>query len=307
MAAEVRRRVFLESGGICNFPDCDQRQWDEETLPLLQLAHIYALGSDGPRSPSDHSAGGSDELSNLLLLCPTHHALVDRYPEKFSPEVLIGFKENSRRRQVEQPVQAKKSPLAMVLEAWQANQGNSVEEFWQKLFTDFPVCLLPSLGGRSYRLQSKCFVGGRGWDTGGSELDFLVVYGANVACVEIKTPTTRLMAKSKYRGNVYSPSRELAGAVVQVLESRHSLMREIAHINANSESLRHVNPVGPACFVIIGNQEREGLSPTQRRSFELFRTGLRDVTILTFDEVFSGIAALLEATLDHGGGSPSAR
>ena len=42
----------------------------------------------------------------------------------------------------------------------------------------------------------------------------------------------------------------------------------------------------PRCIVIIGNAEKELSSVSKRRSFELFRANLKDVEIVTYDELF---------------------
>ena len=46
--------------------------------------------------------------------------------------------------------------------------------------------------------------------------------------IEIKTLVTRLVQKRSHRGNVYAPSAELTGSVVQVADYRRSLTRELA-------------------------------------------------------------------------------
>jgi len=48
----------------------------------------------------------------------------------------------------------------------------------------------------------------------------------------------------------------------------------------------------PAVFVVIGDAEREGLTGMKRRSFQLFRHTLKGVEILTYDELFNGLANL---------------
>jgi hypothetical protein len=45
--------------------------------------------------------------------------------------------------------------------------------------------------------------------------------------------------------------------------------------------------------IIAGSAARELISESQRRSFERFRERLMGVTLLTFDEVFGRVEALL--------------
>jgi hypothetical protein len=106
--------------------------------------------------------------------------------------------------------------------------------------------------------------------------------------VELKTPTTKLLG-SKYRG-VYRPSAELSGAIVQVLDYRRQLGHDLDSINRNSrQDLRFFNP---RCLLIVGNGGAELDEEKKRKSFEVFRSGLRDVEILTFDEMFRKVSAL---------------
>jgi hypothetical protein len=139
-------------------------------------------------------------------------------------------------------------------------------------------------------------VGGKSIDnSGGNELDFLAQYGGNVALIEIKTPKSQLLATTKYRGNVYAPSRELAGATVQVLEYRNSLLCNLPHLAFHMSELRATYPLA---VVLIGDLDREVVSKDQRRSFELYRSSLRDLKIITYDELFDGIRMLSSAWAD---------
>jgi Shedu protein SduA, C-terminal len=81
----------------------------------------------------------------------------------------------------------------------------------------------------------------------------------------------------------------LAGAVTQALNYRLSLLNDLHGLQAQSRSL---NVHFPSIFVLIGDSEREDMSEAQRRSFELFRSSLKDVVIQTYDELFNGIANL---------------
>jgi hypothetical protein len=45
--------------------------------------------------------------------------------------------------------------------------------------------------------------------------------------------------------------------------------------------------------VILGNLEEELTSPKQKKSFELFRNGLKDVQIITYDELFKKVEILV--------------
>lgn len=55
-------------------------------------AHIVAKSPDGARGESPLSPEQRDEYSNLILLCPTDHALIDKAPEDYSVSLLLEMK-----------------------------------------------------------------------------------------------------------------------------------------------------------------------------------------------------------------------
>jgi Domain of unknown function (DUF4263) len=106
--------------------------------------------------------------------------------------------------------------------------------------------------------------------------------------IEIKTPLTELLEATEYRNGVYAPSRELAGATQPLVHYRATLLdhRELA---ADAE----MTVYNPRCLLICGTLPEA--SPRARiRSFERFRGALRDVDVVTFDELIAKVALLLE-------------
>ena len=60
-------------------------------------------------------------------------------------------------------------------------------------------------------------------------------------------------------------------------------------VNKSAEDFQAFNP---SCLVIVGNVSQ--LGDTKRiKSFELFRSGLKDVQIITFDELFRKVETLV--------------
>lgn len=108
--------------------------------------------------------------------------------------------------------------------------------------------------------------------------------------IEIKTPTTQLMG-SDYRGNL-PPSRDLAGSVTQVLSYRHELVHNLQKLTEGTDV--RLSAFNPKCAVIIGNAEAELKDTGARRSFELYRSGLKDVEVITYDELFRKVEILAE-------------
>ena len=72
----------------CAFPNCRIELTPDGRSVLGEIAHIVAMSPSGPRGDSALSPTDRDDYSNLLLLCPTHHALVDSNPEEWTVEKL---------------------------------------------------------------------------------------------------------------------------------------------------------------------------------------------------------------------------
>jgi len=51
---------------------------------LGEMAHIVAKSNDGPRGDGTMSVEQRDSYDNLILLCPTHHAEIDKNPDDWS-------------------------------------------------------------------------------------------------------------------------------------------------------------------------------------------------------------------------------
>ena len=97
------------------------------------------------------------------------------------------------------------------------------------------------------------------------------------------------MQKSFYRGNAYAPTKDLAGSVVQVADYRNVLTRDLEGL-IRGRSL-DLSVFQPKAVVIVGNSASLG-DEGRRRSFELFRSSLSNIEIVTFDEVFKKIETL---------------
>ena len=85
------KRLFAVSGNRCAFPDCGQALVTESGVILGQICHISAQSGRGPR----FGALGQGEIhgfANLILLCPTHHVLVDKDAETFTVQALEAMK-----------------------------------------------------------------------------------------------------------------------------------------------------------------------------------------------------------------------
>jgi hypothetical protein len=174
---------------------------------------------------------------------------------------------------------------------YQQNQHESNEEFWQR-----------ELSKRSYLfnqvffypivvIEQKAYVGGKQIDNrSGYIADFLAKATTtdSLVFIEIKTPQTPLLAK-QYRKNIFPVSQELSGAIAQVLKYRQTFTQEFHHLKAD----RDISTADAKCLVIAGSTD-ELKEAEKKECFELQRQRIRDVTVLTYDELFGRVGQLVQ-------------
>ncbi len=173
-----------------------------------------------------------------------------------------------------------------VINTWHSNKGNHNEEFWQIVFNKNPYVLSQLFAVPVIFIKDKAYVGGMNIDHQDAKfVDYLFTNESSndALLVEIKTPATKLVGRS-YRKGVFNPSSDLAGSVIQVLDYRRELSNNIHTITRGTEHT--IDVFSPRCVIIAGNAEKELDNEKKRKSFELFRTNLKDVEIVTFDELF---------------------
>lgn len=102
---------------------------------------------------------------------------------------------------------------------------------------------------------------------------------------------TKLLG-ARYRGDIYNTSNELSGSVIQVTNYKSSLVQSYTTLISSEEE--RFETFDPQCIVIIGNTDLELTNRRQRKSLELFRMGLKDVQIITYDELFEKVRFLID-------------
>jgi len=173
-----------------------------------------------------------------------------------------------------------------VIKKWDANKKNSNEEFWQQVFNENPYVLSQIFSVPVGFIKDKAYVVGMNIDKKDAKFDdylYATESSTDALLVEIKTPETKLLG-AKYRKGVNRPSPDLAGSTVQVLDYRRELSRNIKQITEGTP--HEIEVFNPRCIVIAGNADEELKDDVKRKSFELYRTNLRDVEIVTYDELF---------------------
>lgn len=184
------------------------------------------------------------------------------------------------------------STLKSGLTIWEANIGNSNEEFWQKTFSQYSFILSQVFSYPVVIVNDKAYVGGKSIEnTGGNVVDFLAKneISNNAILIEIKTPTSKLLG-SKYRQGTYSISGDLSGGVVQVSNYKYNLVSEYNSLRQGSD----FEAFDPECLLIIGNHQSELDDNQKSKSFHLFRSNLKGVQVITFDELFSKVNTMID-------------
>lgn len=110
---------------------------------------------------------------------------------------------------------------------------------------------------------------------------------------EIKTHKTKLL-NSAYRPSVFPPSNELSGGIAQVQKTIQSSIENL--ISKIKPTDNDGNPTGeeiflyrPKSFLLAGNLTEFitefGVNKEKYSSFELYRRSIKDIEIITFDEL----------------------
>lgn len=191
------------------------------------------------------------------------------------------------------------------------------EKAWQQLLEANPWVLGIGLGGQlltSWEQGSlEQTVVGRSIKGVGKRTDALLRTAGVVRCLafaEIKHHQTSLLGE-RYRPGAWSPSREVAGAVVQVQQTVHLASSELGdYIQEQAEDGELLGTgtfmLQPRSYVIVGSLDQltgdgGGPVPAKVRSFELFRRNLYEPEVITFDELVARAEWHVEAAADEAG------
>ncbi|MDE3021827.1 MAG: DUF4263 domain-containing protein [Pseudomonadota bacterium] len=178
----------------------------------------------------------------------------------------------------------------------------SNEALWQKYFEKNPWVFGYGLG---YIFLSALddkkleqVVQGHSVDSYGKRVDALMKTKgiiSNLCFIEIKTHVTELLESKPYRSGCWAPSKELAGAIVQVQGTVASAVEKLSSEINPSDS--EGNPTGeevfnyqPKSYLVIGSMaefvSENGVNKDKLRSFELYRKNTSNPEIITFDELY---------------------
>jgi len=185
------------------------------------------------------------------------------------------------------------------------------EAVWQAFFEKnrwifgYGLFYLSATGFSDRKLEQ--LVAGSTVATAGKRIDALLSTRGRVgaAClVEIKRHRTQLLELDKYRAGVWQPSKELTGAVSQVLMSVDGMERQFQRALVMTDD--NGDPTGeqaiiarPRSVVVCGSLSEfvseHGVSEDRFRNFELYRRHLVAPDIVTFDELYERANLIVES------------
>lgn len=253
------------------------------------LKRCYAIGRDGlPQGNQSLVVGSADEV---IVLHGKEKEYAQRLIESgYGPEFWDALVKSdfdlATKLSYAQIHECRKKELA---EFRSAIGQDYDESYWQKFLskTDWIFgyglsyyCLSPVgqqilLGGKDLNNQK------------GQIVDFLAATEGDaryVVLVEIKKPSTKLLSNNEHRNRAYSISRELAGALAQIQGYIEALENNTSREFVEFELRNNLTSVRPKGIIVIGRTSDLD-NEDQRRSFELFRNGLNQVEIITYDEL----------------------
>ena len=171
------------------------------------------------------------------------------------------------------------------------------ERYWQSFFNENPFALHLVFGFPVIKVQGQASVGGMRLSGVGEKIaDFLIKNSLtdNVGLIEIKRPSTSVLRSKAYREGIYGPSKELADSVSQVLDQKYQLEKSLKDFKDSSHNW-NLESYSIKCCLVIGMMPAD---QDKKKSFDLFRNNLRNVEVITYDELLeklSGLRAFLKA------------
>jgi hypothetical protein len=97
----LRVILFVRAGGRCEFDGCNKYVLEHHvTLTegnFAEVAHIVAFRPDGPRGRAGKRPLEINNATNLMVLCPGCHKLVDDNPARYKRRTLQEYKDHHER------------------------------------------------------------------------------------------------------------------------------------------------------------------------------------------------------------------
>lgn len=109
ISARTRKLLWGRAHNVCSFATCwqalttdevDARTGEGFAVVVGEEAHIRSGSPDGPRYEPDYPSTDIDTYENLMLLCPTHHSLIDAHNgDAYDVKTLLRMKQRHEDQQ----------------------------------------------------------------------------------------------------------------------------------------------------------------------------------------------------------------
>jgi len=88
ISIQTHKKLWGLAASRCAFPNCRQELiisniCTNDPVVIGEEAHIVASSESGPRGTSELTDKERDSYENLILLCSSHHTLVDKNREEY--------------------------------------------------------------------------------------------------------------------------------------------------------------------------------------------------------------------------------
>jgi hypothetical protein len=89
------KKLYAVSSNLCAFPGCRTRLVGKDGKTLVgEVCHIRGDKPDAPRYDASQTDDERQSFENLIVLCPTHHTLVDSDEARYTVAVLQDMKKH---------------------------------------------------------------------------------------------------------------------------------------------------------------------------------------------------------------------
>lgn len=263
------------------------------------LTKLYKLSQKGVRrGETEYIVGTSDEIINVPRKRKEYieRLLSENYGEEIWEE-LIDKNPDLATKLSHSRIYKNRLRALNEFES-NINDGEKDESYWQNFFSQNDWIFGYGLNYQFLTIESdQPNYGGENYSGKGKQKgDYLTKTNAEnikfTVLVEIKKPSSKLLAVTsitkeniRYRNGAWLLGNEVLGGVAQVQANCKSWQKEAEDIKNRNLINDSVYTVMPKGILLIGNTQEFGDNIEQLTSFELFRKGLNNLEVLTFDEL----------------------
>ncbi|MGN7884921.1 SAVED domain-containing protein [Dyadobacter sp. 22481] len=136
--------LWVLSAGRCQYRGCNKSLREDiltkKNFNQSYIAHVVADQPGGPRGHSTRSPQLADDITNLMLLCDTHHRLVDKIEVAAHPESILLEMKKEHEDRIKRNTDIAHDMQSHIV-TYKANIGNSTPNLSYQVVSNY---LLPS-------------------------------------------------------------------------------------------------------------------------------------------------------------------